>query len=252
MPRSRGQKQVEKSESLIDRAGGFARDNPVAAGGTLVMALTGSLIVANALGLQPGRHPAPLFSTRDQGVVQPQETVSVPLQHTSPLVLDIQLDLRNQGLYEGPLDGVNGPATERAIRHMQRNLGTMETGEPSEALLAAMSLNKTAAQTTVAQPVTSYAPVPRRKPGPIVGTPQDSSFEQQPAAVPPRDARLANIQRLLAELGYGPLQADGAMGENTTAAIRRFELDRGLPLSGEPSPEVVRHLEKVTGQRISD
>lgn len=252
MPRSRGQKQTEKSESLIDRAGGFARDNPVAAGGTLVMALTGSLIVANALGLQPGRHPAPLFSTRDQGQVQPQETVSVPVQQMSPLVLDIQLELRNQGLYEGPLDGVNGPATERAIRHMQRNLGKMENGEPSEALLAAMSLNKTANETTLTQPVTSYAPIPRRKPGRIVGASPDTSFDEQPVAQPPRDARLANIQRLLAELGYGPLQADGAMGENTSAAIRRFELDRGLPLSGEPSLEVVRHLEKVTGQRISN
>lgn len=251
MPRGRGQKQVEKSESLVDRAGGFARDNPVAAGGTLVMALTGSLIVANAIGLQPGRHPAPLFATRDQGVELPQTVEVAPVMPMSPLVLDIQHELRNRGLYEGPLDGVNGPATERAIRHMQRDLGKMETGEATEALLAAISLNKTGPTTTTIQPMTTYVPIPRRKPGPIVGG-RDTTLDEPVVEQPVRNARLAAIQRLLSELGYGPLVADGVMGENTSIAIRRFELDRGLSLSGQPSEEVVRLLEKVSGQRISN
>lgn len=254
MPRSRGQKKVQKPEGLVDKAGGFARDNPVAAGGALVMALTGTLIIANALGLQSGMHPAPLFATRNidtQPQLQPAETV--PVQQMSPLVLDLQLELRNQGLYEGPLDGMNGPATERAIRMAERKLGKLETGEPTEALLAILSLNKSAPTTvpsTTPEPVLGTVPVPRAKPRQQVGT-LDNDFGAPPVELPVRDARLANIQRLLADLGYGPLAADGVMGENTSIAIRRFELDRGLPLTGEPSPDVIQRLEKVSGQRIS-
>ncbi|GAB4514669.1 MAG: peptidoglycan-binding protein [Roseibium sp.] len=235
------------SDSLMARAGHAALDNPVAAGGTVVMGLTACLIVANAVGLQSGRHPAPLFATRERSeAIQLPEPdgrrPGVQLQEISTLVLDIQISLRKIGLYEGPLDGLRGPATERAIRAFERRAGQMETGEASEALLALIMLHGDA-------PAEGAAPVPRAKPG-FAGTPTLPGQETVASDVD-ADPRLMKIQKALSELGYGPLKADGLMGANTTAAIRRFEFDRGLPLTGEPGPEVIERLEMISGRSLS-
>ncbi|MEP2724270.1 peptidoglycan-binding domain-containing protein, partial [Roseibium sp.] len=66
----------------------------------------------------------------------------------------------------------------------------------------------------------------------------------------PENPRLARIQQLLSDLGYGPLSTDGVMGDNTSSAIQRFELDRGLPITGELTPAVVERLEMVSGKRV--
>ncbi|MBO6757748.1 MAG: peptidoglycan-binding protein [Roseibium sp.] len=258
MARRRGSEPKEEMDGLLTRTGGAARDNPVTAGGALVMLLTGCLIIANALGLQATPHPAPLFATRDRPMpVDAPDALDVrdtQVQEISALVLDLQTELRRQGFYEGPLDGVNGPATERAIRHYERKLGRKETGEATEALLALVTLQKTAPG-----PVLSRSPIPRPKParggaiqaGSALPTPDPRQTVSQAAEpVPPRDIRLARIQEILSDLGYGPLSADGVMGDNTSAAIKRFELDRGLPLTGQPSAAVVDRLEMVSGLSI--
>lgn len=230
----------------MSRAGSAARDNPVAAGGTVVMGLTACLIVANALGLQSGRHPAPLFSTRerpsDMLVPEPDgRRGDVQIQEISTLVLDLQISLRRIGLYEGPLDGLNGPATERAIRAFERKAGQVETGEANEALLALVLLKGDA-------PLEASLPIPRPKPG-YSGTlaPADGASD---AAAVDADPVLMRMQKTLSDLGYGPLTADGLMGANTSAALKRFELDRGLPLTGEPNAKTIERLEMVSGQKL--
>lgn len=234
------------SESLVARAGHMALDNPVAAGGSIVMGLTACLIVANAVGLQPGRHPAPLFSTRErpENLQLPEPDGRRPgleIQEISTLVLDVQISLRKIGLYEGPLDGLKGPATERAIRAFERHRGQVETGEASEALLALVLMQGDAPLGGI--------PVPRAKPG-VSGTFTAPAAEPADAGVD-ADPLLKKIQQALSDLGYGPLQADGLMGANTTAAIRRFEFDRGLPMTGEPGPKVIDRLQMVSGRALS-
>lgn len=251
MARAKKQTVPPKSqETLMARAGHIALDNPVAAGGAVVMGLTSCLIIANAIGLQPGRHPAPLFSTRERAAepVLPEpggRGNELQVQEISTLVLDLQISLRRIGLYEGPLDGLSGPATERAIRAFERKAGQAETGKANEALLALILLHGDA-------PQASFVPIPRAKPGAGSGPSR---------SVPPSDIadiadiesdpHLQKIQKALSELGYGPLKADGVMGANTTAAIKRFELDRGLPLTGEPGSETIERLEMVSGLSLS-
>jgi len=250
MSRKRRQEGQEEEGTMTGRVGGIARDNPVAAGGTVVMALTGCLIVANALGLQSGRHPAPLFVTRDwandaPGMIEPEGRRGMPIQQASQLVLDLQTALRRQGLYNGPLDGISGPATEQAIRIYEREHGEAETGRPTEALLARITLQG-------AVPATPSVPVPRQKPtagGIGIGEPATvAPAEAGPAA----DLRIAGIQKLLSDLGYGPLQDDGVMGENTEIAIKRFQLNWDLPITGKVSPDLVARLESVSGRKIGN
>ncbi len=229
------------------KAGHIALDNPVAAGGTVVMGLTACLIVANAVGLQPGRHPAPLFATRDRpnNLLLPEpdgRTGGLQIQEISTLVLDVQISLRKIGLYEGPLDGINGPATERAIRTYQRSAGQPETGEADEALLALIMLHGD-------QPQASQVPMPRAKPG-FSGTVAEGPGAATDSGID-ADPQLMKVQKALSDLGYGPLTADGLLGANTTAAIKRFELDRGLPPTGEPGRKVIERLEMISGRALS-
>lgn len=50
------------------------------------------------------------------------------------------------------------------------------------------------------------------------------------------------IQHLLAYLGYDPGDCDGASGPNTTAAVRRFQLDYGLTADGDPGAATQKML----------
>jgi peptidoglycan hydrolase-like protein with peptidoglycan-binding domain len=50
------------------------------------------------------------------------------------------------------------------------------------------------------------------------------------------------IQRELAARGYGSGQADGTLSLQTRKAIADFEKDHGLPPTGKPSDELLRHI----------
>ena len=50
------------------------------------------------------------------------------------------------------------------------------------------------------------------------------------------------IQRELAARGYGSGAADGKLGEETRKAITAFQKEKGLPVTGEPSDELLRYI----------
>ncbi len=52
------------------------------------------------------------------------------------------------------------------------------------------------------------------------------------------------VQRALNELGYAAGTADGQMGSKTRTAIRAYQIDKGLPQSGEPSRSLYDHLQR--------
>lgn len=54
--------------------------------------------------------------------------------------------------------------------------------------------------------------------------------------------QVAEVQRLLEQLGYSPGAADGKTSAQTQNAIRAFEADNELPMTGEPSISLLRQL----------
>jgi len=58
---------------------------------------------------------------------------------------------------------------------------------------------------------------------------------------------VSRAQRLLVELGYNPGPADGLVGPRTRQAIKTFERERGLPVTGRADLGVVRALEDAAG-----
>ena len=56
-----------------------------------------------------------------------------------------------------------------------------------------------------------------------------------------------DIQSMLTELGYQPGPVDGAFGERTRQAIRRYQSNTGLSVDGHPSESLRQHLRVTTG-----
>lgn len=181
--------------SLPIRLAEAALRHPVTTGGIVLSVVMFGIIAGNALGNQPKRHPHPWFQTRL--VEEPARPGAIPLPQPAPVappaaasaapsspvaptqvspqptvlprprpltaidrpatLRELQVALRDHGLYAGPIDGLLGPATADAIRAFERRLGAPITGEPSDLLLA------TARALHPAEPVTTASTQPGRR-----------------------------------------------------------------------------------------
>jgi peptidoglycan hydrolase-like protein with peptidoglycan-binding domain len=172
-------------------------------------------IVANALFLQSGRHPAPLFTTRFEFAaperLQPDAVVEA-----------VQAALKSAGYYAGPVDGIAGMQTASAIRAFEQRNGMKEIGRATPDLLEAIRSTPSGFR-----PPTAAAPA---EPAPAV------------AAHAAPDERVAAVQAALSRAAYGQVKADGVFGPQTREAIVRFQEDHGLPPTGEISDALVVEL----------
>ncbi len=197
-------------------------------------------IFINALFLQKGVHPAPIFATRPftqadapgagsrlssaPTTIAPNSTALSRAQ----LISDIQRELNRRGFYEGGADGVWGAKTDSAARDFIQASGLTINAEPTEGLLRAIRASRARA---------------------------DRAAATQPA----RDAiaeliapskRLQAIQRALAEFGYGQIKPTGLFDAETRTAIEKFERDHHLPVTGEISERFVRELAAMTARSL--
>jgi peptidoglycan hydrolase-like protein with peptidoglycan-binding domain len=62
--------------------------------------------------------------------------------------------------------------------------------------------------------------------------------------------RVAAVQRLLTQYGYGQLKATGTIGSDTQAAIQKFEREHKMPPTGQMSDRLVRELIAMVGHPI--
>lgn len=208
----------------------------------LVMATAATFtIFVNALFLQKGPHPAPIFATRQPAPVpmappRPQTapapvTVAPPVDNgpsRSQLIADIQRELNRRGYYDGAADGVWGARTDAAARDFAQATGVKINVEASDALLRAI-LSAGAKRATA-------EPSPRTN-DPI-------------AQLIAPNKRVLAVQRALADFGYGQIKPTGLYDPETRTAIEKFERDRRLPVTGQISERVVRELAAMTGRPL--
>ena len=193
--------------------------NPMATAGGLMMTATAIAIMTNALALQPGVHPAPLFvGTRPVALATPAVTQPPVLRSSDgsavgatdhSLIADIQQGLKDFGYYKGDVDGLDGPQTSQAILAFERAFRLTPTGELSNNVLLAIrsvrpktSLN--GESPVAADPLTvaslpangRAAPMPWPKPGSTVAQP--ATAETQPAEAQPADVSMDGIGDLIA------------------------------------------------------
>jgi hypothetical protein len=185
----------------------------------LLAAAAISAIVANALFLQAGRHPSPMFGT----TAAPAQPLPRPRPAEAAAIRSIELTPADVKVAE--------PKAEPKYE---------SKGEPKP---DAMSNFVTKTVAPPAPPVPPAAAPPAavlRPPAPVpVATPQTAAGR-----------KIAAVQRALTEYGYGQLKPTGLIGADTQAAITKFERDRKLPVTGQMSDRLVKELSAMTGRPI--
>jgi Putative peptidoglycan binding domain len=223
MPRRRGARAVaveaEAERGLAMRILLHSPKDLVA--GVLAFAAV-SAIIANALFLQAGHHPSPMFGS----------VVAVPaagLAPASPLPRPRPVELATK-----PAD--TSPPESKLVESKPAELKPVEIkpAEPKAAEPRAADPLANLVKATASTPVMASVP---RPPAPIPTAAQGAR-------------RVAAVQRVLTEYGYGQLKPTGTIGSDTQAAIQKFERERKLPLTGQMSDRLVRDLVAITGHPI--
>jgi hypothetical protein len=183
-----------------------------------------SAIIANALFLQAGRHPSPMFGT----------VVAVPaaaLAPASPLPRPRPVEATTR-----PVDV--SPAEPKAVEPKSDFKSDFKSEFKSEPRAADPMTNLVKA-TAIPQPAPSGV---ARPPAPIPAASRNDAASGS--------RRVAAVQRTLTEYGYGQLKPTGTVGSETQAAIQKFERDRKIPVTGQMSDRLVRELAAMTGKAI--
>lgn len=123
------------------------------------------------------------------------------------LVRGIQSELKAQGADPGSIDGFWGDSTEQAYRRL---IGSSPPNRPSAALLRRLRQTE------------------REQPRPQIET----------------EAGIRQLQANLTVLGFDTGGVDGMPGPSTLGAVRRFQRDQGLPVTGRITPGLHARVEQ--------
>ncbi len=181
-------------------------------------------IFTNALFLQAGRHPSPMFGSVVT-LPAPQPAVASPLPRPRPV------ELATRPVEPEPVE--SKPVEVKADPRSADKTGADRNADAKNAdAMTNLVVKSTSA------PVAAPANV-MRPPAPIPAPAQTAGAR-----------RVAAVQRALTQYGYGQLKPTGAVGADTQAAISKFEHARKLPVTGQMSDRLVRELTAMTGHPI--
>jgi hypothetical protein len=178
-------------------------------------------ILANALFLQAGRHPSPMFSSVVT-LPAPQAAVVSPLPRPRPV------ELSSEPPEIRPVEARGADPKQVEIKSADPRGDSKKPDSRNPDLVVKSTGAPTAAPANAARP-----------PAPIPDTAQSAGAR-----------RVAAVQRALTQYGYGQLKATGAVGSDTQAAITKFERDRKLPVTGQMSDRLVKELTAMIGHPI--
>ncbi len=144
----------------------------------------------------------------------------------------------------------DGDATKRASM-LAKVLGGEETAKIADRAAAwtPIPTPDDANVVAVTDPVWNEAP-PATAAAPGIMESSDAAMAMTPAAEPEPQATaspIAQAQELLTRLGYNVGTADGKMGGRTANAIRLFQLQSGLKVTGEITPELIDAMREKAG-----
>jgi hypothetical protein len=176
-------------------------------------------VIANALFLQSGPHPAPMFTS----AIAAGAATPVPRRRPS-----------------------EADASTSEPRLSEPRLAEPRLAEPKLIEPKAFDPMTSLVKATTAAPLWA-API---------APPPPSTVARPSLPIAPASAqitgsrRVAAIQRALTDYGYGQLKPTGTIGADTQAAIQKFERERKMPVTGQVSDRLVRELVAVIGHPI--
>lgn len=172
----------------------------------------------------------------------------------NPLVEEIQKILKDEGLYPGPVDGIMGKQTRKAIKEFQKTKGLNATGKIDLSTNLALKKEKgLTKQFSKKEPDTILS---SRKTMPLVSKDAKAEVEAKDAKkkVEIQDEimsyrskskdRVKQIQTALQKAGFYRGEIDGKLGAQTKRAIIAFQKSKGLKPDGVVGPRTWEALEK--------
>jgi hypothetical protein len=176
-------------------------------------------IVTNALFLQAGRHPSPMFGTIVT-LPAPQPAVASPLPRPRPVELAAR-----------PVEAEPAEPKQVEVRAADSRSSDLRNSDKAPDPMANLVVKSTVAP--------AAAPANVMRPPASIPTPQTAGAR-----------RVAGVQRALTQYGYGQLKPTGAVGADTQTAISKFEHARKMPVTGQMSDRLVRELTAMIGHPI--
>jgi peptidoglycan hydrolase-like protein with peptidoglycan-binding domain len=228
-------------------------------------------VLVNALFLQSGPHPAPIFRGGLLPVASAETTSTVvptlprPRPHDAavvPAVIKtdtpavVKIDAPPAAKPEAPAAGPRSPG--EIIADIQRELGRRGFFEGAadgfygpKTDMAVRDFERAAGLKSSAEPneallrTITRSNVRATKPVALGNAPVPPRTVPNPE---PASKRIAAVQRALSDYGYAQIKPSGSVDAETKAAIEKFERERKLPITGQVSDRVVRELTSLTGR----
>ncbi len=189
----------------------------------------GLAIIANATLLQPDK-PMGMIAKKP-GADRPDLIAESPQANTvyikyDPSVEEVQRELLSAGEYQGLVDGIYGDRTKAAIIAYQKTNEIEPDGKITPGLIENLRYRRTLAA-AAEYTATTAAPEPVKP-------------------IDPKN-RIMKVESALSDLGYDPGEIDGRQSDAFHDAIRKFQAERKLAVTGEVNGAVLAELAKTTG-----
>ena len=206
-----------KLVDLIDANPQISDPSKILPGQVIFVPLPGQIFFAPFIQVTPT--PTPTVTPTPTRTPTPTPIVPIPvpcpilsLGSTGLETFLLQTLLWEAGFYQGLIDGIFGLRTQDAVTRFQRNKGLQATGIADVATWRALGV--------ICGPL---PPAPSPTPAPVP-CPR--------LALGSRERAVFLLQVLLREHGYNPGRIDGSFGTMTEAAVRQFQTDEHLPVTG--------------------
>jgi peptidoglycan hydrolase-like protein with peptidoglycan-binding domain len=170
-----------------------------------VLALVGALPIAAGVDAARAAEPLPIETSIDE----------MPPQMARAYVIGLQEELTAHGYKPGPVDGEFGSRTKSAIRRYQKDAGLVVNGVASKELLEHMKFA-----------------LPK-------------VYASKAATGGPSRELVREVQTGLAARGYYAAEIDGLIGPATREAVRQFQADARLPVTGAVDQRLAGELRSV-------
>lgn len=174
--------------------------------------------------LPSGEQPSAALSSKEQNTVAKDDAPPVIAEPVSTdSIRAIQRELKSLGYEPGGIDGTPGLLTRAAILAFEHDKGFALTGEPTEELLVKILVRPDNKRRTKALPVSENG-----------------------------KKIIKVVQSVLSDLGYAPGKVNGLVSQQTVAAIKNFEKDRKLKITGRTSGQLMKELLSMTDIPLTD